>query len=474
MGIFRSSDWSKGKLSIVNGHLKQSRVKNTPIETSGFNPIFIQKQISLEIAGITLNYHTPQTFGVYLWSVREKVDIHHNVFIDKGHVITDRHGASGGRSIYFRSNPPQSNDYNIHHNLVKRTRQNGFSIAKNIYNNEIYVDSWSTNSFAIQPFNENANVRDNKIFLTGYHAIGIAWAVNNSIVSNNFIHMEGINTEKNRWYESFGDQNSLNGLRLTNYGEGGQVRNELHYSNNLIIGNARHNSMIRGTELFSDYSITNTLVNNSIVDIGAEDDETIRVSPVVVQGTTSKESKPTYYKNTVLSSNITNIRFGDDYGRGYNHHFYNVTFDKKGDNPNYHTFIFDGGYSRDGHIIRDPIFKNGSAYDDVYWQRTGDLSAYSIEWTLTIKASIGEEIEIFDINNHLVFSGFVNDNGKISIPLTQVTIRPKQWTIDSRGSEVTDKNEHQKIQFTPHRVLLKNNPKHEIFVTMDQTKTIIL
>jgi len=479
MGIFRNNNGlPEGKIKIINGILKQGDANIVPIKTSGFNPIYLNNQENFEIAGISIDYHTSQTFGMYFRYAKGEVNIHHNIYKDRGSRITNRHGSSGGRSIYFQYPVKGVNNYHIYNNLIKRTRQNGFSQAQNIYNNEIYVDSWSTNSFAIQPHSENGvdagNITNNKIFLTGYHAIGISWAHQNMFADNNFIHMEGINTAKNRWYESFGDQNSLNGLRLTNYGKGGQVRNNLQYSNNLIIGNARNGSMIRGTELFGDHSITNTLVKNTRIEVSAEDDATRRVAAVVTQGTSSKESNPTYYKNTTLTSNIANVRFGDNYGKGFNHHFYNVTFNKVGDNPNYHTFIFDGGYSRDGHIIRDPIFINGAKYDDVYWERTGDLSAYSIEWTLTVEAELGDEIEVYDVNNNLVFNGIVGTNASISIPLKEVTIRPKQWTIRSQGSGVKDKSDHQKIMHTPHRILLKNKPTSEIFITMDKIKVIKL
>jgi hypothetical protein len=479
IGIYRSGYQNENaEIKIFNGTLMQSSMNNKPDSIGVLNPVYIKNQKGVEIAGVTIDYHTPQTYGVILTSASGRLNIHHNVFKDRGAKITNRHGGGGARPISFRNSKPGINDFEIHHNLIKRTRQNGLMHAQKIYNNEIYVDSWATNSFAIQPHGEEAvdsgEINDNKIFLTGYHAIGVAWGRQNLLVKNNFIHMEGINTAKNRWYESFGDQNSLNGLRLTNYGKGGQIRNNLQYSNNLIIGNARNGSMIRGTELFGDYSITNTLVDNSIIEVNAEDKETIKVSAVVTHGTSSKETNPTYYKNTILSSNITNVRFGDSYGKGYNHHFYNVTFNKEGDNPNYNTFIFDGEYSRDGHIIRDPIFTNGASYDDVYWERTGDLSAYSIEWTLTIEAKIGDEVDIYDVNDNLVFNGLVSDNGKINVPLTQVTIRPKQWTQESHGSGVKDKSEHQKVMHTPHRILLKNNPTSEITITMKETKTIKL
>ncbi|MFO7989670.1 MAG: hypothetical protein R6U16_09300, partial [Desulfotignum sp.] len=82
----------------------------------------------------------------------------------------------------------------MHHNLIKRTRQNGLNTAQRIYDNEIYVDSWVVNSFAISPHNVRGQVYNNNIFLTGYYGCGVLWAKSDLHAYNNFIHMESIST----------------------------------------------------------------------------------------------------------------------------------------------------------------------------------------------------------------------------------------------------------------------------------------
>jgi len=61
--------------------------------------------------------------------------------------------------------------------------------------------------------------------------------------------MEGIGTGDNRGKEGWGDQDSINGLRVTNYGAGGQVKINLRYSDNVIVIRGRDKCEIRGTEL---------------------------------------------------------------------------------------------------------------------------------------------------------------------------------------------------------------------------------
>ncbi|RJG37347.1 fibronectin type III domain-containing protein [Motilimonas pumila] len=475
-----------GKLKIVNGIIRQGSAANIGGNYGGYNAIHTSNTDDLEIAGITFDYHTAQTYALYMsfspsYPYQDaEYYIHHNTFKDRGWHIVNRHGKTGGRSLLFTGTPPADrSNFKLHYNLVKRTRQNGLSGSASVLHNEVYVDSWATNAFAIQPYSapgKNAGeVRHNRMFLTGYHAIGATWAHESLNVADNLIHMESINSGKNRWWESFGDQNSLNGLRITNYGKGGQVRNNLVYSRNTIVGTARNGALMRGTEFFSDYSIKGTILEDSTIRLEAEDSITDRVSPVVTQGTSNLDHEITLYRNSTLSSNITNVRFGDSYGRGYNHHFHNVHFEKLGDNPHYHTFIFDGAYSRDGHVIRDATFSGGAAWDDVYWKATGDLSAYSVQWTLTLSGQPNAQVGIQNVNGETVFSGYFDVSGKLQVPLTQATIRPLQWTPASTGSGVRDKFQHQKIFATPHTVTVTtaDGSRQEQQVNMDGQKALV-
>ena len=59
--------------------------------------------------------------------------------------MQNRHGSGCSSNGLLDSKGSRRRFYN---NLVKRTRQNGLRGAEDLHNNEIYVDSWATNSFA--------------------------------------------------------------------------------------------------------------------------------------------------------------------------------------------------------------------------------------------------------------------------------------------------------------------------------------
>ncbi len=51
----------------------------------------------------------------------------------------------------------------VHHNLVKRTRQSGFA-GREVYNNEVYIDSYVTNAFGVG----GGEVHGNRVFGGGH------------------------------------------------------------------------------------------------------------------------------------------------------------------------------------------------------------------------------------------------------------------------------------------------------------------
>ena len=176
---------------------------------------------------------------------------------------------------------------------------------------------------------------------------------------------------------------------------------------------ARNGSMMRGTELYSDYSISGTEVRWSEIDIRAEDNKSTNVSAVVTQGTANNDHQVTVYRDSILRSNVAIVRFGDNYGRGHNHIFDNVSFDKVQGNDNFATFVFDGGYSGTGHKVIDGTFLNGAKWDDVFWKRTSTASFYQV---LNMKES------------------------------KEVEVRPLEWhPSDISVSEVKSKQQHQLV-----------------------------
>lgn len=486
VGIRRKDNSRYSGIKIFNGILKQGEAENNveyyaaekmvhPDEarkkklaknmSKGFSNIELENYGDVEIAGVTAEYRWHQTWGMRFDNASGKYDIHHNVCLDKGTQMFSRHGDGTSRSIGFRGTSSvdlSKDDYEIkvHHNLIKRTRQNGLNNAQEIYDNEVYVDSWVVNSFAISPYRERGKVYNNIIFLTGYYACGILWATTGLDVHHNFIHMESISTmikrpdKGRRLIENWGEQDVIAGMRLTNYDKGGQKRNNLIYTDNVIIGRCRGEVEMRGTEFFSDYSIRNLIFKDNIIKITAEDTLVLRAACVDTQGAYNDRNKhlPIYYKNCSLISNICNIRFGDEYGQGSNHQFIECRIVKTGNYPDYHTFTFDGHNSVFNHVLLDCDFIGGSSYSNVYWSNTQSLSDYSIKWTLTLETNPGAVITITDKNGNEAFSGKSGNDGVISVPLRQSIIRPVEWTLNGKEVVVTEKTQYQEEIFNPYTI----------------------
>lgn len=485
VGIRKKGNLKYSGIKIFNGILKQGVAENNleyyaakkmvhPDETrkmklaknmsKGFSNIELEHCGDVEIAGVTSEYRWHQTWGMRFDKAFGKYDIHHNICLDKGTQMFSRHGDGTSRSIGFRGSTSgdlnKENEIQVHHNLIKRTRQNGLNNAQMIYDNEVYVDSWVVNSFAISPYREKGKVYNNTIFLTGYYACGILWATTDLEVHDNFIHMESISTmierpdKGRRLIENWGEQDIIAGMRLTNYDKGGQERNNLVYTNNVIIGRCRGDVEMRGTEFFSDYSIHNLVFKDNTIKITAEDTLVRQAACVDTQGAYNDRQThlPIYYKNCSLISNICNIRFGDEYGQGSNHQFIDCRIVKTGDHPDYHTFTFDGHNSVFNHVMLNCEFIGGSSYKDVYWNDTQSLSDYRIKWTLTLETNPGAAITITDKNGNEAFSGKSGAEGVISVPLLQSIIRPVEWTLNGEEIEVTEKDRHQEEIFNPYTI----------------------
>lgn len=508
VGIRRkSSNSEQTGINIFNGILKQGSAENNtvyyaakkmvhPDETRkkilarnssrGFNNIELILCGDVEIAGITSEYRWHQTWGMRFDNTFGKYNIHHNICLDKGTQMFNRHGDGTSRSIGFRGSASGdlnygNNEIQVHHNLIKRTRQNGLNMAQKIYDNEVYVDSWVVNSFAISPHQEGGLCYNNNIFLTGYYACGILWATRDLKAHHNFIHMESISTmverpdSGRRLIENWGEQDVIAGLRLTNYDKGGQQRENLTYADNVIFGRCRGDVEMRGTEFYSDYSIRNLVSKNNIIKIVAEDTLVRKAGCVDTQGAYNDRSKhlPLYYKNCSLISNSCNIRFGDEYGQGSNHQFINCKIIKTEDHPGYHTFVFDGHSSVFNHSLLDCEFIGGAAYGDVYWEDTQSLSNYSIKWTLTLETSSGAEITIVDKNGNLAYKGNSSEDKKISVPLVQSIIRPIEWTPGGKEVEVADKSDYQEETFNPYTIKVEKDGKQKIqTINLDKKTTL--
>ena len=144
-----------------------------------------------------------------------------------------------------------------------------------------------------------------------------------------------------------------------------------------------------------------------------------------------------------------------------------------GQDPNYHTFNFSRAWT-DRHVLLDCTFGKGTRYNDVIWNSRAAQAYYSVAWTLTVKTTPGAKVTIKDKKGEEVFSGTADAGGKISAPLTQCTIRPKEWQPGAdRQPTVGRRTEHQKVAHTPHAVTVEKDGRTKTrAVTMDRKQEI--
>ncbi len=459
-------------LRIFNGTIVQGDgpLLQANKESLAYNALCLTGQ-DIEVAGLYIIHHAPQSWAVQMNHSQGKIDIHHNVFRDEGAKVPNRHG-SAVRTIGFRMPKVTPNEFVIRNNLIQRARQNGIGTAHTMHNNEIYIDSWSTNSFAIQPESKvgvDAGTHyENRIFATGFNPYGFGWAHENLTVRDNFINMFGLDV-KDRWDERWGDINLLAAIRVTNYGKGGQVRNNLKYHGNLIIMRGKQGAELQGTRFFSDETIEGLVFHDNVVKVEVLDDKTNKAAPIVAQGHFRKlESKPIYYRNNRFISNLVLVQFGDSYGKGNNHHFENCEFVRIGNDPRFRTFGFGGAFFNLGHVIVDGRFSGGARADDVQWTETASLSDYAIAWSLNVKTAPGARVVVKDSTGAVVHDVAASAEGTLSLPLIECVIRPLEWQPSSSPEQlvaVVKKGEHVRDPRTPHTVTATIDGK-------DVTKTV--
>jgi hypothetical protein len=439
-------------LKVLNGTIRQGAGADSAESSSiGFNPIYTNGCTGMEIAGVTIEYNGPQQVGIYNHWSGDNSRFHHNVFLDTATEMINRHGA-GCRSILMYGNATY-NGIEAYNNLVLRTRQSALG-GNDVHDNEIYMDSWATNSFAVAT-SAGGEAYGNKVFGTGYHVVAFGWTTNLTY-HHNFVHLEGEPPDGR--FEEFGDQISLNGFRLTQYaGSTNSYQNNL-YHDNVVIVTAVGSSECRGVQFFSDPYVGNLVFRDSVLKAMVRDDVAHQAACVVTQGNPDRTETmlPIYYLNDTFISNICNVRFGDYYGVGSNHRFHDCTFVHVGDDPRYKTFLWDSYYDCKYHVVRDPAFEGGASLSSISFG-SGDHSM-TVEWTLTVRTDPYADVTVRNQQSQVVFTGNAGASGSVSTPLPACLAKSGGYTW-----------------YTPHTVSVSLPPDgNSASVTMDATKAIDL
>jgi len=380
-----------GVCTIRNGEVVQGQNMGQGHINVGFNPILIYGGTA-EIAGVAVDYAGHSVGGIS--NHNGALVAHHNVILDRGTGIDNRH--QGIKAINCRTVHPEG----LHHNLIKRARQQGIITGDGggpVYSNEIYIDSYDTNSFGLRP---TSLVEGNRIFGTGYHVVAIGWISDVSYqIRNNFIHLQGV-APSNR-SEEYGAHSSVNGMRLTQYSGSTRLYEDILYEGNTIIVKAREGcNQARGTQFFSDPHVVNLRFRNNIIKTEVQDDET-PIAPCVVahgQGDRAEDQRPVFYENNLFMTNSVFVRFGDSYACGGNHQFRNNELVRFGQTPD-HSAIRMGYWiwPSYGNRFIDTVCGAGVDLEDNVFD--GSASArleYSVGHSLYIRAksSTGETIAL--------------------------------------------------------------------------------
>ncbi|MDR0749043.1 MAG: hypothetical protein LBF62_05680 [Tannerellaceae bacterium] len=252
----RTGLWNYLNARILNGTIKQGRNGGKGFVGVGFNPLFLNHMGEgsyNEVAGVTVDYYGDNIGGMATGNGH----IHHNVLYDRGTGIDDRHAAIRALHAGKRT------DNDISFNSLRRFRHCGIQSNGKTSYNELYSDSFATNSFVLSPDgDEGSEITGNKIFGMGYLPIGTGWGSNTN-VRNNFIYMRGYSPTKRS--EEYGRKSSIAGMRITSY----ECKNMLFEDNVIVLKAEDECTLARGIWTFNSANNKNIVYRRNTVKVEA-------------------------------------------------------------------------------------------------------------------------------------------------------------------------------------------------------------
>ncbi len=468
----RTADGLKN-VKIVNGTVFQGAAMGHS-RYNGFFPVFLRKPSDLELAGVKVVYAGAQVTGIKVNNGGDGLNIHHNVIEDQGTVLFNRH--LGVKGIEFDTSVDAVKESKAHHNLILRTRHCGIEANANqkIESNEIYIDSYATNSYGVlytslKEQKSNLLIANNKIFGTGFHPIGLGAGEGWSDVQvvGNFILMQGT-TFQWRWAggEGGGDADAadksgtfpVNGIRLQ------MPRGNVRYNENVVIVKGFGlGCNMRGLWLQPDSQApsTVTLVNNRIKVLAL--DGLANGSAIIAAGRLGQAAKPhVMLEGNVIESDVCNVQFGDHMGYGGPYSFVRNTFVESWPDPRYKTLRLgwrDAKWESYGHEFVDNKLENGASLAKVAFDgMAGKRYDFVAAWTLTVQTDPGAKVTIKNNAGKVVASGTTDTKGAFA----EVVV---QGTFAANGN----------VMQTPHTVEVeKGAKKAQATVTVDGMKTVAI
>ncbi len=469
----RTAD-GRRRIRIVNGRVRQGAGRGTS-KPSGYNPIFLRRPRETEVAGMTIEWSGSQVTGLMVNNAYSGVEVHHNVLTDMGTKLYNRH--RGLDAIAFQIGRENDKTARCHHNLIKRTRHRGVLATANcdVHHNEIYLDSYATNSYGVMYYDNRGarklTIHHNRIFGTGFHPIGIGsgqgWS--DVEVRANYIQMQGT-SQQWRWRGGAGGGDPgaaegaaiypVNGIRLQD-----ARSNIVHSDNVVVVKGSGESCVMRGLWLVPEERAGEGIVfRNNRVKLLAQDGKAGGYA-ISAGGTTRTQSIATItLEGNRVASNLVNVQFGDNYSCGGKYRFVSNTFARLGGDARYRTFRLGWKgwkYETFGHVLIDSKFEGGAGYGSVSFDGAGrGRYGFSVAWRLLIHTDPGAAVTIADRTGAEVFTGTAGPDGKAAAVLVQHTYRrsgktphtPHTVTVSAGGRATTQEvvmNANREVRISP-------------------------
>lgn len=411
--------YNLSNVAVVNGTIRQGAgASATNTSRLAWHPIYFSVDVlGFELAGLKVEYRTPETSGLYaMWG--KQGTVRHCDFNDTGSTIINRHQSLA--TVKLSRAPGMK----IHHNRVVRARQGGIDIGNGavVYENSITLDSHSTNSVAIGAYEvDGFTIYNNTIYGRGEHPTGIGMVSKskNGKVYNNLIDVQ--NTRGGVEYGATGSA----GMRMT-WGT-----DNVEVWNNHITVSAQANLIGPGLDSWGrglwvglpDPAAKATFRNNTI--IARNNDGRAKAAAIAV--VCLNQSPGLVFRNNLVISNWANVVLADNYGHANGHaRFIGNTFRKEDAYGTYKTIKSDyRDYVSTGVFINN-TYENGASAVSVEGQFSStQVKEMAFGWNYTLSvtngaaAAAGATVQILDNAGAQVFSGTADASGKVVAQLTE-------------------------------------------------------
>lgn len=468
--------WTHRDIAIYNGIIRQGRGKTAGNNGVGGNPVCGMSVTGFEISGLTISYESADTHGII--ALGENVRIHHNTVEDQGEQITNRH--QGVAAIEGRSSPGMM----IYNNLIKRTRHIGIRAGRNsqVYDNDITIDSWGTNSTGIagdaganHDNGGTAKIFNNRIVGRGMHPIGI-WPGSDCQVFDNVVDVQSTR-------------------RGSEYAETGAACLRIMWGTNIQI--YRNSFLVRAEENFEgqvfkswgravwvglpDKQLYVTFDNNEITAVNSDG----KAKAAAVAIVCNNASSALVFRNNIISSNWSNVLLADSYGHGGGYaRFIDNRLVRKDNYPSYRTFRSQYASIPSTGVFIGNRFEAGASPDsvDLEFDGTG-VKELAFGWHLatTVKRE-GRPVKnatvvIKDMTGTTVFEGKTNATGVVQAEVIAYLVTNQDVQGEGRIKSAVRPFpvSGRRVEKGPHLIIVEHGGKRsEQQIVIGQDMTVLL